>query len=131
MTTTNSPLTVAVLGASANPERYSYKALRLLREYGHNVIPINPGLKSVDGLAVIPNLGSLLENPASERPHTVTIYVSPKHIGPLIEDLIELHPTRVIVNPGAESKELEDKLADAGIPYVEACTIVMLRTNQF
>jgi uncharacterized protein len=34
---------VAVLGASHKPERYSNQAVRMLKEYGHTVIPVTPG----------------------------------------------------------------------------------------
>jgi hypothetical protein len=37
----------------------------------------------------------------------------------------------VILNPGAESRELERALHDARIPYEHACTLVLLRTGQF
>ena len=33
--------TVAILGASSDPERYAFKAQRLLKEHGHRVIPVD------------------------------------------------------------------------------------------
>jgi predicted CoA-binding protein len=41
---------VVVLGASDKPERYSHQAVRLLLEYGHQVVPVHPSLHSVAGL---------------------------------------------------------------------------------
>jgi hypothetical protein len=49
----------------------------------------------------------------------------------MIEDILELKPGRVICNPGTESKELQEKLDAAGIPWLEACTLVMLRLGNF
>ena len=37
-------MNVAVLGASNKPERYSFKAVRLLREMGHTAFPVHPAL---------------------------------------------------------------------------------------
>jgi hypothetical protein len=37
----------------------------------------------------------------------------------------------VIINPGAESRELELALRNARIPFEHACTLVLLRTGQF
>ena len=42
--------TVVVLGASSNPERYSYKAIALLLEKGDHVIPIHPKEKEIQAI---------------------------------------------------------------------------------
>ncbi len=44
---------VVVLGASNKEDRYSYKAVKLLLEYGHEVVPIHPKLDKVLGLPVL------------------------------------------------------------------------------
>jgi predicted CoA-binding protein len=36
--------TIVILGASDNPDRYSNKAFRLLRERRYHVVPVNPAL---------------------------------------------------------------------------------------
>ncbi len=117
---------VAVLGASPKKERYSNKAIQMLRSHGHRVIPVNPGHKKIDGLPVV---GRLTDIP--QPVDTVTVYVGPDHIGPLIPDIVKLKPARVILNPGAESDELVKALNRAKIPHLEACTLVLLSTGQF
>ncbi|MDQ8038355.1 MAG: CoA-binding protein [Pedobacter sp.] len=118
--------TVAVLGASPKPERYSNKAIRMLGEYGHKVLPVNPAQKEIEGLPVIAHVEEL---PAGVD--TVTVYVSPAHSDPLLPGLLALKPRRVIFNPGAENPALENELEKAGIAVEEACTLVLLRTGQF
>jgi predicted CoA-binding protein len=118
--------TVAVIGASPKPERYSNKAIRLLREYGHSVLPVNPVQKEIEGLAVTPSIDALPRNV-----DTVTMYVSPAHSDPLLPALLKLKPRRVIFNPGAENPALERELELAGIQVEDACTLVLLRTRQF
>jgi len=118
--------TVAILGASNNPERYSYKALKMLAEYGYKTIPVHPQLKDIDGAEVKNSLGDI-----NEDVYTLTLYVGPEKVAPLIPDIIKLKPQRVILNPGTESKELEDALEKASIPYLEACTLVLLKTGHF
>jgi hypothetical protein len=44
---------------------------------------------------------------------------------------VALNPRRVIFNPGTESAPLQQALDEAGIEWLEACTLVMLRTGQF
>jgi predicted CoA-binding protein len=118
--------TVAVLGASNNPERYSNMAVRRLRDAGHHVIPVNPALETIEGLQAAKSLGEI-----KEVVDTLTLYIGPQRSGPMIEDILRLAPKRVVFNPGTESPELAAALARAGIPYVEGCTLVMLQTGQF
>lgn len=120
------PEVVAVLGASAKPERYSNKAIRLLQEYGHTVLPVNPAQKVIEGLSVVATVDAL-----PRKIDTVTMYVSPAHSDPLLPGLLALRPRRVIFNPGAENPALETALRNAGIAVEEACTLVLLRTGQF
>ena len=46
-------------------------------------------------------------------------------------NILNLKPRRVIFNPGSENYALVTKLKEAGIEVVQACTLVMLRTEQF
>lgn len=117
---------VAILGASKNPERYSYKALQMLREYGHRVHLVAPALDMVDGVKVVPKLSDI-----EDRIETLTMYVGPKISSSLKDDILRLNPKRVIFNPGSENLELEQALEAAGIEVQEACTLVLLRTGQF
>lgn len=118
--------TVAVLGASDKKERYSNQAVVLLKERGHRVIPVHPVLAEIEGLPVVRKLEAI-----SEAVDTLTVYVGPERSRGLIGAIVDLAPGRVILNPGAESPELEAALAEHGIPCQKACTLVLLRTGQF
>lgn len=120
-------LRVAVIGASPNPERYSNQAVRLLREHGHAVIPVNPGHADIEGLAAV---GRVQDLPAGSV-DTVTLYVAPAVSAGMSRALLDLAPRRVIFNPGAENPDVSDALSAAGIEVIDACTLVMLRTGQF
>lgn len=117
---------VAVIGASPNPSRYSNKAIKMLQAHGHSVVPVNPKCDQIEGLSVV-------ADPSHLPPgiHTITIYVGPQHIEPLIDAIISAKPNRIIANPGAESSRLRDRALDAGIQYIEGCTLVLLSTGQF
>jgi len=117
---------VAILGASRNPERYSYRAFKMLLEYGHTPIPVTPKFAELEGVAAHPSL-----NDIREPFDTLTMYVGPEISGKLSEEILNAKPRRVIFNPGSENPELRQKLLDTGIEVEEACTLVMLRTNQF
>jgi len=116
---------VAVLGASGNPDRYSYQAVELLKAKGHRVFPVNPALGEIHTLPVVHSLRAL---PAVD---TLTLYLAASRLPERIEEIVALKPGRVIFNPGTESPALQAALDAAGIPWQEACTLVLLRTGQF
>ena len=53
--------TIAMVGASPDKTKFSYGVLRVLHETGYDMIPINPrpGLKTIRGLKVYPNLAAV------------------------------------------------------------------------
>lgn len=114
-----------VIGASTNPARYSYMAVHLLREYGHDVVAL---AKRPGRLGDVEIQTSFPEN---ERIHTVALYIGPSKQQEYTELVTRLSPKRVIFNPGTENTEFYEKLQSAGIEIVEGCTLVMLRTDQF
>jgi len=117
---------VAVLGAHTKPQRYSNQAVCLLMEHGYMVTPVHPRFELIEGLQVVPSLKDI-----NDPVDTLTLYVGPERIQPMIGEILELAPGRVICNPGTESKELQERLDAAGIPWLEACTLVMLRLGNF
>ncbi len=117
---------VVVLGASNKPQRYAYKALKALQQAGHEVIPVHPRLETIEGVAVVNGLANV-----EGRVDTLTLYVGEARSTPLIPEILALKPGRVIFNPGSESLLLQQALSDANIPWVHACTLVMLSADRF
>lgn len=117
---------VVVLGASPKPERYSYKAVNMLKENGYNVIPVHPAVKEINGVAVRPDLSDI-----TEEIHTVTLYVNGSMVEKLADKIAAVKPQRVIFNPGTESETARNVFEQKGIEVLQACTLVLLRTNQF
>lgn len=118
--------TVAVIGASPNQDRYANKAIRLLVDHGHTVIPVAPRYETIEGRKVYPSLAQI-----SGKIDTVTLYVGPARQDGIIQEIIQTAPRRVIFNPDTENPTAYDKLKAAGIEVIEACTLVLLKTNQY
>ena len=118
--------TVAILGASPKPERYAYKAFRMLRDHGHRPVPINPAFDDMLGEKCYPTITD-----APKPIDTVTMYLGEARSNPLIAEIIAAKPRRIIMNPGAENAQLAEEAEAAGIEVVEGCTLVMLQTGQF
>lgn len=117
---------VAVLGASDKPERYSFKAIKLLGELGHEAYPVHPRLAEVLGRKVYPDLAAV---PVAVD--TVAVYLAPEHSEKIAEVLRGCAARRFIFPPGAENPGLEARLREQGKEVLEACPLVMLRTGQF
>jgi len=114
-----------VLGASENPSRYSHLALQRLQSHQHPVLAI--GKKK----GLVGNVAIETEKKVWKDVDTVTLYLNPLHQKEYYEYLISLNPKRIIFNPGAENSELAEMVSQKGIQPVEACTLVMLATNQY
>lgn len=118
--------TVAVLGASPKPDRYAFRAMKMLREFGHRAIPVNPAFPEILGETCYAKLSEL-----PDRADTITIYLGKQRSDPLIDEIIAAKPKRIIMNPGAENDQLADKATAAGIEPIYDCTLVMLQTGSF
>lgn len=114
-----------VLGASLNPGRYSYRAVKMLRKYGHTVYAIGKKRGVLDEVEIQTGFH------AFENVHTVTLYLSRNNQIMYYDYILSLKPKRIIYNPGAENEELERLAAEKNIENMEACTLVMLSTNQY
>ena len=114
-----------IIGASDKPERYAYKALHLLQSKGHEVKAIARRTMTISGVEV------QKEKIDFEDIHTVTLYLSAKFQSEYYDYILQLKPKRVIFNPGTENSEFEDLLKKNGIDFENACTLVMLHTNQY
>jgi hypothetical protein len=114
-----------VLGASDNPQRYSYLAIRRLRSAGHPVTAIGRKPATVGDVEIATDQRELKDI------DTVTLYLNPDNQKQYYNYILSLHPRRIIFNPGAENPELEALASANGIEPVEACTLVMLSTGQY
>ncbi len=120
------PERVVILGASDKPDRYAHKAMTALLRHGHEVVLVHPRLKEIEGRPVLADVSEV-----TVPVDTVTMYVGPAISAGLADKLTALKPKRVIFNPGSENPDLQDKLQAAGIRPEEACTLVLLATDQY
>lgn len=114
-----------VLGASLKSDRYSNMAIHDLVAANEEVFGV--GLKKgvVAGIKITNELLPI------ENLDTITLYVGSKNQQVYYNYIIELHPNRVIFNPGTRNKELEDILTSNKITFEHACTLVLLKTGQY
>lgn len=114
-----------VIGASLKPNRYSNIAINRLKMYDHPVVAIGLRTGEVSGVEIS------VEKIDFKDIDTVTLYLNPSRQEEYYEYIISLTPKRVIFNPGTENPEFYILLKENNIEFEEACTLVLLGTNQY
>lgn len=114
-----------VLGASLNPDRYSNIVVKKLLLNNIDVKAL--GLKTGNIDKVLIEIDPINFN----NIHTVTLYLNSVRQRCYYDYIISLKPQRVIFNPGTENTEFYNLLRNKSIKYLEACTLVLLSTNQY
>ena len=114
-----------VLGASSNPTRYSYLAIKQLLNNGHTVIAIGKKKSTIENITIQTDLIPI------ENINTVTLYLRATLQTEFYDYILSLKPKRIIFNPGAENPAFFDLAMQNNIQAIEACTLVMLSTHQY
>jgi predicted CoA-binding protein len=114
-----------IIGASNNPNRYSYLACVRLEGLGHEVFPIGIREGNIQGTSII------TDRPELKNIDTITLYVGPKHQASWLDYMISLSPKRIIFNPGTEDRASIAAVREAGIQAEVACTLVMLSADTY
>jgi uncharacterized protein len=114
-----------ILGASSNPERYSYMATQRLKSKGHTVFPLGIKDGNIDGEPI------LTGKPPLQNIDTITLYLGSKNQAEWVDYIFSLQPKRLVFNPGTENPELFKHATDKGIECIEACTLVMLGIGNY
>ncbi|MCP4521438.1 MAG: CoA-binding protein [Cytophagales bacterium] len=115
-----------ILGATTNENRYAYHAAQMLTEYGHEIFPVGVKKGEVFGKNIQNSKDRI-----TEEIDTVTLYINPQRQEEWKDFILESNPKRVIFNPGTENQLFMDYLESKGIQAEEACTLVLLSTEQY
>lgn len=119
------PKKTLVLGASENPARYSYLAMKRLSAHQHPVVALGKRAGVLNGIPIEK------EKKDWTGIDTVTLYLNPQNQKQYYDYLMSLKPRRIIFNPGTENEELYALAKKNGIQVQEACTLVLLSTGQY
>jgi uncharacterized protein len=112
---------VAVVGASPKPERYSHQAVLRYLERDYTVWPVHPAGHSVADQPGFRDLASL-----PGQPDIISLYVNPTLGLELLPTIVACQPQLLWLNPGADSDELQAAAQQQGLRVVRACNLVAL-----
>jgi predicted CoA-binding protein len=111
--------TIAIIGASTDRSKYGNAAVRTYLDQGWTVYPINPKADAIEGTRAYASVRDVPDEPAR-----VAVYVPPKVLIGLLDDIAAKRPGEVWLNPGTESGEVLAKARELGLNVIQACSIV-------
>ncbi|MCR5349511.1 MAG: CoA-binding protein [Acholeplasmatales bacterium] len=98
-----------VIGDTLNPDKYAYKIKHKLQEYNYNVESVHKELKSINEVSCDNFILDLCINPI----------LGLKYLKECKKNI-----KCVLIQPGAESEELEEYLKNNNIDFIEGCALV-------
>jgi predicted CoA-binding protein len=105
--------TVAIVGASSDPERPSFRVVRYLSRHGYHVIPVNPNEREVLGMASYPSLSSI-----PEKVEVVDIFRKSEAVTPIVEEAIKIGAKVIWMQEGVINEAAAARAREAGLLVV-------------
>ena len=109
--------TIAIVGASTNPERPSHGIMKQLLAAGYRVVPVNPGETSILGQTAYPSLAAI--------PHKVDIvdvFRRAEETPQIAADAIAIGAKVLWLQLGVSNENAADRARAAGLEVVmDAC----------
>ena len=99
----------------------------MLKQAGIPISAIGARPAKVEDIQIHTGWDQLSDEPID----TITLYIGADRQKDQYDNILSAKPRRIIFNPGTENVELEQLAQAAGIETLQACTLVMLRTNLY
>ena len=106
--------TVAVVGASNDPEKYSHEVASYLMEQGYRIIPVNPTEEEVLGERAYDTVDQI-----PEKIDVVDVFLPPEKTPQIAEDAVRAGAKVLWLQEGIESVEARRVAEEGGLAYVE------------
>jgi len=126
MDSDNTPMkTVAIPGASTNPDKYGNKAVRAFAEHGFEVYPVNPRADEIEGIETFDDIQSV-----PERPNVVSVYLPPNILFAALPAIAAKGCDELWLNPGTDTPEVIARAEELNLNCVIGCSLVGLVSGQ-
>ena len=113
--------TIAVVGASSNPERPSNNIMRKLKSVGYRVIPVNPNETEVLGERAYPSLLDI-----HEPIDIVDVFRRPEYTPAIADDAVKVGAKALWLQSGVSNEDAAARATTGGLLVVmNACIGVM------
>ncbi len=125
--------TIAVVGASKNPQKDANTVPQFMKDHGYKIIPINPTADEIVGEKAYPSLMDLPSDLAS-KVELVDVFRPSEELPQVAQQVVDMHrkygrPLVFWAQLGLENEEAKQILLKNQIPYImNACLRIVQRT---
>jgi len=106
--------TIAIVGLSDKPERYSYQVAKFLIGKGYRIIPVNPNIESVFGIKSYKNLLDI-----KEKIDVVDVFRRSEFVAKIVDEAIAIGAKAIWMQEGISDLQAAQKAKEAGLAVVE------------
>jgi predicted CoA-binding protein len=111
--------TVAIIGASADRNKFGNKAVRAFAQQGWTVYPVNPRETQIEYLPVFKSIGDV-----PVRPHRISVYLPPLVLLKTLPEIAARGCDELWLNPSTESTAVLAEAGRLGLNVIQACSLV-------
>tara|TARA_X000000368_G_C22972894_1_gene686264 strand:+ start:144 stop:527 length:384 start_codon:yes stop_codon:yes gene_type:complete len=104
---------IAIVGASSNPERDSFKVMKFLMNYGYEIFPVNPKENDILGRRCYANLKEI-----EERIDMVDIFRANEFILAITNEAIEINANIIWIQEGIVDENAASLAKKSGLTVV-------------
>lgn len=114
------PVSIAVIGLSANPGKPSYYVPAYMQQQGYRILPVNPTIESVLGEKAYATLADL-----PVKPDIVNVFRLPQYIPAIVDEMLQLGLKNLWVQQGIVNAVAASRAEAGGIRVVmDRCIMV-------
>jgi predicted CoA-binding protein len=117
------PITIAVIGLSANPYKPSHYVPAYMQQQGYRILPVNPMIPATDKVLGERSWASLADLPV--KPDIVNVFRLPQFIPAIVDEMLQAGIGNLWVQSGIVNLEAAAKAEAGGIHVVmDRCIMV-------
>src|SRR5271169_5673082 len=116
--------TVAIVGASADQNKFSNKSIHAHRRAGYDIYPVNPKEETIEALKCYKSVAEIPV--ALDR---ISLYLPPAVGLKVLDEIAKKGCQEFWVNPGADSPELIENAQTRGLNPIVACSLTDALTH--
>ncbi|MEX2324636.1 MAG: CoA-binding protein [Nitriliruptoraceae bacterium] len=105
---------IAVVGLSSNPARPSYEVAARLQTLGYDIVPVNPNVTEVLGVAAIPSLADI-----DGHIDIVDVFRRPAFATDIARDAVAIGAEALWLQLGVTSQQARTIAESADLRYIE------------
>ena len=107
--------TIAIVGASARPDRDSFRVMKFLLDFGYRIFPVNPNIHSnrILGQECYPDLSTI-----NERIDMVDVFRDKDHISSIASEAIKIRAKIFWTQEGLYCEKAETMANNAGLKVI-------------